>query len=79
MAEVMIEIEAAAKTHCPILSNNPLTVPGPPIISFIFHSLSLSITKGPFSYSENPSSKTLGFNVTHIKSVTDSLLDYQSG
>jgi hypothetical protein len=42
MAEVMIEIEAAAKTHCPILSNNPLTVPGPPIISFIFHSLSLS-------------------------------------
>lgn len=34
-AVTMTPIEAAAQAHCPILSSSPLTVPGPPIRSFI--------------------------------------------
>lgn len=35
-AVTMTPIEAAAQTDCPTLNRSPLTVPGPPINSFIF-------------------------------------------
>lgn len=60
-AVTMTPIEAAAQTDCPTLNRSPLTVPGPPINSFIF-----SPSEGPL-YFFFPSTAKQGPGISAMK------------